>query len=170
MSKITLGADDKSVEVEANVISAVSTTVSDLLAEDVEGGPPTVTIPGCTTQALDWICEHANGIDVLSKMPTDVVTDDFVSLLNSCNYLGISGLLDQLIIHARKMLLGSTPEEIRQTFEEQSDIPQETQDRLRKENGWIADPREMRQPLGSSSAASAAAASVADLDSSPSSE
>ena len=149
------------MELDAKAVTAASTTVAHMLAGFPAGrGSMTMRLEGCTTQALDWICDHVAGTDVMDKMPTEDVTEDFVSLINIVKYLDISTLAEPLMKHAAVLLGKKTPDELRALCGIQPDLTPDQVTQYTKETEWIMTPTEQQRGGGDTSAACAAAAAA----------
>ncbi|KAH7709375.1 s-phase kinase associated protein [Aphelenchoides avenae] len=60
-------------------------------------------------------------------------------LVRAANYLDVRGLLDVSCKMVAHMIKDKTPDEIRQKFGIEDDLPAEEKDQIRKENAWSVD-------------------------------
>ena len=85
---------------------------------------------------------HERRLNEIDARDTEFVPKDQVmlfKLINAANYLEATSLLDLLCKNVANMIRGKTVEEIRRTFNIQSDFTPEEEELIRKENLAIED-------------------------------
>lgn len=163
MSTIILCNDSISETFDCKALCAVSTVVSDLVESAPSQEEHSITLQGCTSNAMRWIKDHVNGNSTESHWPAEDVSEDFVSFVNACDYLNIATLRPGLLSHIRKLLLRRSPDELRTAMAIEADdsfTQEECQD-LREQNTWIASVSKNEGAKHTPSDASASAAAAA---------
>ncbi|KAI3889054.1 hypothetical protein MKX03_012487 [Papaver bracteatum] len=106
-----------------------------------------IPLPNVTSKILAKVIEycrkHDGDADEKDKYFKDwdaefvkVDQSELFDLILAANYLNIKELLDLTCQKVADMIKGKTPEEIRKTFNIQSDFTPEEEEEVRRENQW----------------------------------
>merc|ERR1711916_387803 len=78
-------------------------------------------------------------LDDLDAEFCKVDQDELLALILAANYLDIKPLLDLTCKTVANLIKGTTPEQIRQTFNIKNDFTPEEEEQIRKWNGWCGE-------------------------------
>lgn len=134
---------------EANMSQTLKNLIIDLDIEENQEDETPVPIPNVHSHELrtilDYVHAHAPGTTMTeeelrlfdsSLMQRPV--PEIERILHGVNFLDIKGLLDLGCRTLGQMLIGKTPEQIREMFNITSDYTPEEIATIRQENGWVA--------------------------------
>lgn len=148
MTTITLRSCDNHAFVVDDHVVRASKTIENML-EDVGTGAvvPLPNVNGATlAKVIEYCTHHVNHRDeereqegALSEWETEFVKVDqgtMFELILAANYLDIKPLMDILCMTVARMIMGKTPEQIRQLFNIRNDFTPDEEALIREENAW----------------------------------
>ena len=155
MSTITLQSCDGEVfhvdKTIAMKLKTVKTLLEDLGDEDDEAIPLPNVSSDILKRVIQWAEHHINDPedddDEKKAPPVEIPPWDadflnaslntLVDINMSANFLEIRGLLNLTFRFFANMIIGKTPEEIRQTFYLEDDLTEAENEQIMKENAWL---------------------------------
>ena len=76
-------------------------------------------------------------VDKWDAKYVDIDREDLFELISAANYMNIPSLLDLTGAKVASMIMGKTPEQIRETFNIVDDLSDEEKNQIREENKWL---------------------------------
>lgn len=150
---ILLKTNDDKTHVFPLQCAKMSITLSSLIEDfgTIDLPIPVGDISSYTLEKVLEYCQHCIEIETMENEDREVYkkqwTDEFCKveipqlflMITAANYLDIKGMLDITCDCVAKMMIGKTPEEIRQHFGIKNDFTEEEEKQMYNEIEWIDD-------------------------------